>query len=69
MMMNNNNNLLISLIVLPLLAGVSASKDSNYYPGWKNPNEKYDMYWQDSINVLQDLSQFSALFVEYHGCV
>jgi len=50
---------------------VLAEKDGDYYyPGVSNPNaEKHKMYWKDSINVLQDLDQFEALYIKYHGCV
>lgn len=58
-----------------LLAGLivcltAADKDSDYYPpGMANNNVKSAMYWKDSINVLQDLDQFEALYIQYHGCV
>ena len=49
---------------------VTAEKDSDYYqPGDANPNVKIKMYWKDSVNVLQDLDQFEALYIKYHGCV
>lgn len=54
---NNNNGI------------VNANKDSNYYPWGANPNNKFRMYWKDSMNVLQDLSQFQSLYIKYHGCV
>ena len=47
-----------------------ASKDSDYYfPGFSNPLTRHKMYWKDSINVLQDLDQFKALYIKYHHCV
>lgn len=57
--------------LLPLLifAITLASKDDSYYiPGTGNPNVNEDMYWKDAENVLQDLSQFSALYVRFHKC-
>ena len=66
---------LASLPLLLLSAALVASpaladKDTDfYYQGFVNPNTKYEMYWKDSINVLQDLDQFSALYIQYHGCV
>jgi hypothetical protein len=58
------------LVALLLLAVTDAEKDSDYYlPGFSNPNAANEMYWKDSINVLQDLDQFRALYVTYHGCV
>jgi hypothetical protein len=52
-------------VPLPLMA----EKDSNPYPYGNNPNNQFKMYWNDAANVLQDLSKFSALFINYHGCV
>jgi len=59
------------LLSVALMASVSvASKDSDYYPpGMQNHNVKKQMYWKDSINVLQDLDQFESLYIQYHGCV
>lgn len=54
-----------------LLVGalVAAEKDSNYYPnGYSNPNIDEEMYWRDASNVLDDLSQFSKLYVTFHQC-
>jgi hypothetical protein len=46
-----------------------ASKASTLYPnGVTNPNVDNAMYWEDSKNVLQDLSQFDKLYVQYNGC-
>lgn len=60
----------IASLLLLCLALVVAEKDGDYYlPGFNNPNTKNEMYWKDSINVLQDLDQFDALYVTYHGCV
>lgn len=50
-------------------AVVHAVKDDEYYrAGMGNPNVDLKMYWADAHNVLQDLDQFSALYVQYHGC-
>lgn len=47
----------------------SADKDDSYYiAGTGNPNTKESMYWKDAENVLQDLSKFSSLHVEFHQC-
>lgn len=57
------------LSILLLATFVAADKDSEYYAdGKSNPNEKKSHYWRDSINVLQDLDQFDALYVRYHNC-
>jgi hypothetical protein len=53
-----------------LLCGIgpaTAEKDDSYYViGTGNPNVDETMYWKDAENVLQDLSQFSSLYVRYH---
>lgn len=44
--------------------------DTDYYfPSFVNPNTNNEMYWKDSINVLQDLGQFESLHIKYHHCV
>lgn len=59
--------------VLPVLVALAvpsmADRDTDYYPGYTNPNVNTEMYWKNAINVLQDLDQFSSLYVKYHGCV
>ena len=57
------------LFSLQLLLAVTAEKDSNPYPWGENPNNKFKNYWNDARNVVQDLDQFSALYIKYHGCV
>ena len=58
------------LLVAALATVVYSDKDTNfYYPGFVNPNVENEMYWKDAVNVLQDLSQFSALYIQHHGCV
>ena len=54
-----------------LLAALAyAERDSAFYPdGMENPNVNSKMYWADSNNVLDDLSQFDALYITHHGCV
>lgn len=48
---------------------VLADKDDSYYmAGSGNPNVNQKMYWKDAENVLQDLSQFKALYVEFSHC-
>ena len=62
---------LLSLFLLSTLPTTLAAKDDAYYPaGITNPNvSQNEMYWKEPFNVLQDLSQFSALYIQYHGCV
>lgn len=60
-----------SVLLASLCSIALASKDSTstLYPnGVTNPNVDNAMYWEDSKNVLQDLSQFDKLYVQYHGC-
>jgi len=47
-----------------------AEKDNSYYNANSgNPNTDLKMYWKDTDNILQDLSEFSGLYVEFHSCV
>jgi hypothetical protein len=60
-------SVVLAVALSPSAFGV---KDSNfYYQGFVNPNTENEMYLKDSINVLQDLDQFSALYIKHHGCV
>jgi hypothetical protein len=60
----------VQLAAVVVVVVVNAEKDSDYYlPGFSNPNAVNEMYWKDSLNVLQDIDQFDALYVTYHGCV
>jgi hypothetical protein len=46
-----------------------ASKDDSFYAaGVQNPNVELAMYWKEPRNVLQDLSKFSKLYVQFHSC-
>jgi hypothetical protein len=56
-------------VLLASLAAVGAVKDDEYYrAGMGNPNTDLKMYWADAKNVLEDLDQFSSLYVQYHNC-
>jgi len=57
------------LLFLALLRLSDAERDSNPYPFGNNPNSQFKMYWKDSSNVLQDIDEFQALYIKYHGCV
>lgn len=63
--------MMITNLVLAALTTnmVSAAKDSNYYPGFSNPNLDEDMYWNNAINVLDDLNYFDSLYIKYTNCV
>lgn len=59
----------VPLIIALSLRAISASKDDSYYmAGSGNPNVDLKMFWKDSANVLQDLDQFSSLYVQFHHC-
>ena len=59
----------VEVIALLLATSARAEKDNAFYPdGMENPNVNNKMYWADSINVLDDLSQFDALYITHHGC-
>ena len=63
------NSLAAWLLTTTLLSVVSAYKDDSYYmAGSGNPNVNEKMYWKDAENVLQDLSSFKSLYVEFHNC-
>jgi hypothetical protein len=63
-------SLLPVVLTVALSPSAFAVQDSNfYYTGFVNPNTENEMYWKDSVNVLQDLDQFSALYIKHHGCV
>jgi hypothetical protein len=52
-----------------LLSVVNADKDISYYnANHGNPNVDLKMYWKDAENILDDLSQFSSLHVQFHSC-
>eukprot|EP00339_Tiarina_fusa_P022467 CAMPEP_0117026048 /NCGR_PEP_ID=MMETSP0472-20121206/19181_1 /TAXON_ID=693140 ORGANISM="Tiarina fusus, Strain LIS" /NCGR_SAMPLE_ID=MMETSP0472 /ASSEMBLY_ACC=CAM_ASM_000603 /LENGTH=356 /DNA_ID=CAMNT_0004732933 /DNA_START=161 /DNA_END=1231 /DNA_ORIENTATION=- len=72
---SSSSSTLLALAVAAPLAllhnhGAHASRDDSYYrPGRGNPNTYAEkMYWEDASNVLEDLSSFSALYVEFHHC-
>lgn len=55
--------------LLGIVAAVVAVKDDEYYrAGMGNPNVDLKMYWADASNVLEDLDQFSSLYIQYHNC-
>ena len=56
-------------VLLFTTAVASAARDSNYYPWGTNVNAEAPMFWNDAVNVLQDLTQFQALYIKYHSCV
>eukprot|EP00534_Pseudo-nitzschia_fraudulenta_P003021 CAMPEP_0201124164 /NCGR_PEP_ID=MMETSP0850-20130426/10591_1 /ASSEMBLY_ACC=CAM_ASM_000622 /TAXON_ID=183588 /ORGANISM="Pseudo-nitzschia fraudulenta, Strain WWA7" /LENGTH=438 /DNA_ID=CAMNT_0047391361 /DNA_START=111 /DNA_END=1427 /DNA_ORIENTATION=- len=56
-------------LLLGAFAAVNAVKDDEYYrAGMGNPNVDLTMYWADAHNVLEDLDQFSYLYIQYHNC-
>lgn len=60
---------MLVLTGFPVLPVVQADKDDSYYmAGQGNPNVNSRMYWKDAENILQDLSKFKALYVQYSHC-
>ena len=53
------------LLLHSFYRGTLSERDSNYYATGGVQNS---MYWRDSTNVLDDLSQFSKLYVQFHNC-
>lgn len=69
--------LLSTLLLLLFSGGVLAdeqtnvySRDSAYYNGQQlSPVEtNFPLYYRDSIDLLQDLSKFEKLYIQYHSC-
>lgn len=59
----------VALASSVLLTAAQGAKDDSYYkPGSGNPNVYQKMYWKDADNVLEDLSQFQTLYVEFQHC-
>lgn len=63
--------LLLSTVSPVVTAADTNHQDPNPYAWGRNPNLRNNNrhYWVDSINVVNDLEQFSSLFIQYHGCV
>jgi len=58
-----------TILFASLAATVLADKDSGYYPeGFSNPNVDNKMYWKEPFNVMDDLQQFSKLYVTFNNC-
>lgn len=56
-------------ILLSSTSLVASYKDDSYYkPGSGNPNVNQKMYWKDAENILQDISKFETLYVEFQHC-
>ena len=61
--------LLFAVVIGTMSTNTHAYKDDSYYmAGSGNPNTHEKMYWKDADNVLQDLSQFKSLYVQFHNC-
>jgi len=55
-------------LMLGAFAVVAVKDDEYYRAGMSNPNVDLKMYWADAHNVLDDLSQFSSLYIQYQNC-
>jgi hypothetical protein len=60
----------VAAVLAASTALVNANKDETYYAnGVVNPNiADQKMFWKEGYNVLEDLSEFDALYVTYHSC-
>lgn len=47
----------------------AGQQDGNAPWGTGRPPREFRMWWRDPSNVLDDLEQFSALYVRAHGCM
>ena len=70
-----NTSMLLQLLKVALLAMATAKVDgksnSNYYPsdlGMSDANIGKKMYWATALDILDDVSQFDALYVTHHNC-
>lgn len=45
-----------------------AVKDSAWYWGIETPNVDIPMYWGDMPNIIEDLGNFTNLYVKFHSC-
>lgn len=60
---------IVLVSILSIISVVQGEKDGSYYiAGTGNPNVDYPMYWKDTENILADLNEFSALYVQFHQC-
>ena len=61
--------LLISLFLSAITAASAGQHNGNAPWGTGRPPREFRMWWRDPSNVLEDLEQFSALYVRAHGCM
>jgi hypothetical protein len=59
---------LSTFALLIYAANVVSYKDNKSYGTYSNPNTAYSHYWADASNVLDDLTTFRKLYVQYYGC-
>jgi len=58
----------VFLYYLTTTITIKAERDTNFYGSFNNPNLNYSHYWSSSANVLEDLSQFDKLYVQFESC-
>jgi len=61
--------LLVSLFLSAITAATAGQHNGNAPWGTGRPPREFRMWWRDPSNVLEDLEQFSALYVRAHGCM
>jgi len=61
--------LLVSIFLSTTTLASAGQQDGNAPWGTGRPPRDFRMWWRDPSNVLEDLDQFSALYVRSHGCI
>jgi hypothetical protein len=56
------------LLLLGTSVVTQAVKDSAWHNGIETPNVALPMYWGDTPNILEDIGNFTKLYVKYHSC-
>eukprot|EP00527_Entomoneis_sp_CCMP2396_P007627 CAMPEP_0198140466 /NCGR_PEP_ID=MMETSP1443-20131203/3612_1 /TAXON_ID=186043 /ORGANISM="Entomoneis sp., Strain CCMP2396" /LENGTH=199 /DNA_ID=CAMNT_0043802887 /DNA_START=138 /DNA_END=734 /DNA_ORIENTATION=- len=61
--------MMVALMLSSSSVNADSTQDANQYSFGENPNIKnHKMYWADSKAVLNDLSEFHALYIKFHSC-
>ena len=61
--------LIFSVFLSSVTLTSAGQQDGNAPWGTGRPPREFRMWWRDPSNVLEDLEQFSALYVRAHGCM
>jgi hypothetical protein len=57
-----------AVMLLIISTPTDAVKDSAWHNGIETPNVALPMYWGDMPNIIEDLGNFTNLYVKYHSC-